>query len=151
MKNTRRQLHDERTVRCPFSIAEDYVSDYLRRAERGGDEAVVHVGALRRHVRLSFGRRSDLREPGRQHDEIVLRWASGSRILPDFRGTIAFRIAAPDTRVILEGGYRAPFGWIGRAFDAVVGRRIAKATMRDLVDHLAADAETREKAWSTRT
>lgn len=147
MTDSPRHLREERTVRCPFSIAEDYVSAYLQRAERGGAEGILHVGALRRHVRLHFGRRSDLREPGRHHDELVLHWTSGSPLLPDFHGTIDFRIAAPGTRVIVEGSYRPPLGWIGRAFDALLGRHIARATMRDLVDHLATDAETREQAW----
>lgn len=147
MKNPPRHLREERTVRCPFSIAEEYVGEYLRRAEHGGAEGVLHVGALGRRVRLNFGRRSDPQERGRRHDELVLHWTSGSPLLPDFNGTIAFRIAAPDTRVIVEGAYRPPFGLAGRAFDALAGRRIARATIRDLVDHLAADAETRERAW----
>lgn len=148
MKNPARHLREERTVRCPFSIAEEYVGDYLARAERGGAEGVLHVGALGRHVQLEFGRRCDLGEPGRHHDELVIHWTSGSPLLPDFQGTIDFRIAAPDTRVIVDGTYRPPLGWIGRVFDAYVGRHIAGATMRDLVDHLAADAETRERAWN---
>ena len=147
MKNPLRHLREERFVRCPFSIAEDYIGEYLERAERGGAEAVLHVGPLGRRVRLSFGRRSDPGERGRHHDQLVMNWTSGSPLLPDFHGTIAFRIAAPDTRVIVEGAYRPPFGWAGRLFDAFAGRHIATRTVRDLVDHLAADAETRERAW----
>ena len=52
----------------------------------------------------------------------------------------------------LSGSYNAPGGIAGAAFDALVGRRIAKATLVALLEQLSAAAEadyrTRSPAWS---
>lgn len=147
-------IHVECKCNCPFSIAEEYATQYLQRAERGGSEAALVaqlpgvLPALVRHVNVSFGIAHDIEEMGRQHDEIHLRWRSGSPLYPDFRGTLRFRIAdVMRTQIILEGSYRPPFGFTGRVFDLVVGRWIAKRTLTDLAARLSNDLEENERAW----
>lgn len=138
---------------CPFSIADEYAQEYLRNAEAGGAESLVRVPwfpwlpAFAHRVRMSFGVHADMSEPGRRHDEISVRWSSGSRLLPNFRGTICFRIDATRTRVLVEGSYDAPLGVLGRCFDNVIGKRIARASLQDLADRLATFLEQRERAW----
>ena len=138
---------------CPFSIAEEYSKEYLQRAEAGGAESLVRLPWFRplpmpaHRVRMTFGLHTDMSEPGRQHNEIRFRWSSGTRLLPNFRGVISFRNEATRTRIFIEGSYDAPLGLLGRFFDQLVGKRIARASLDDLGDRLKAFLEQRERAW----
>jgi hypothetical protein len=143
----------QRVVACPFSEAHDYAEEFLREAERG---VAVHVplrdliphlnGKIRQPVRLVFASHPDEIEAGRLHDAIVVEWHASTKLFPRFHGTLRLRIASVDsTRLTLEGAYRAPFGVLGRIFDAIVGRRIARATMREFLDRLADSIERCER------
>jgi hypothetical protein len=146
----------ERTVRCPFSAAHEYASEFFREAETSGIEVQVPLrdffvalrGRVRRPVKLVFAHHPDETEAGRVHDALMLYWTAGTRLLPDFHGTLRLRIETVDqTRIALEGAWRAPLGWLGWAFTVVAGRRIAKSTMRDLLDRLAEALERREQTF----
>lgn len=138
---------------CPFSIAEEHAKEYLQRAEAGGDESLVRVPwfpplpMLAHRVRLTFSLHTDATEPGRQHEEIRFRWSSGARLLPNFRGTLNFRIDGKRTRIIIEGTYDAPLGPLGWCFDQVIGKRIARASLQDLGNRLASFLGQREREW----
>lgn len=139
---------------CPFSIAETYAVQYLGHAEAGAEIRVPLAFlpiVVARRVALTFGMHMDVVETGRAHDEIRLHWTTGTPLLPDFRGTVRFRIDGSGTVVLVEGSYRAPFGVLGRAFDALAGRHIAAASVRDLTRRLADHLEAREREWRTRT
>jgi len=146
----------ERTVRCPFSVAHEYAAEFFREAESSGIEVRVPLrdfflglrGQVRRPVKLVFARHPDETEEGRLHDALLVEWTAGTRSLPDFHGTVRLRIATVDTTgITLEGAWRPPFGPLGRAFNLVVGRRIATATMRDLLDRLVTALERREETY----
>jgi hypothetical protein len=140
----------ERIVRCPFSVAHDYAEDFF-----AGEGVELHVplrdvaptrgGRLRRRVRLVAQRIVDEDEPGRIHDALEIDWVAGTRFFPDFHGALRLRIESVETtRLSLEGTYQPPFGVPGHAFDLLVGRRIARATMRDLLRRLGDAMEQRE-------
>jgi hypothetical protein len=151
--------HDVRAVSlhehaaCPFSIAQDYAVEYLRRAEAGQAEAEIRVplaffaGVFRRSVAIVFGLHYDVAERGRSHDEIRLHWNSGTPLLPDFRGTLRFRIAGTGTDVLIEGSYGVPLGMLGRIFDNVAGRHIARASLRDFARRIADALEANQREW----
>jgi hypothetical protein len=123
----------ERAVRaevradCPFSVAEEYAVDYFRRAEAGYAEAEMRVPVrllprfFHRRMAVAFALQADVVEAGRAHQEFRVRWTAGTPLLPNFRGTVRFRIAGPETRVIVDGSYEAPFGVLGRIFDHLIG------------------------------
>jgi hypothetical protein len=142
----------ERYVDCPFSVAEGRIVDYLKLAAAGGPEAVMRVpllGAslsLSKLVDLSFEQGRDETEPGRSHLESAIVWKSGTRLLPHFSGSIRTRIAAPGTRLLIAGQYSPPLGLLGGIFDVLIGRHIARATLRDLGNRLARSLEAREAA-----
>ncbi len=146
-------VHAERTCNCPFSVAESYAVDYLEQAEKGGRQAILRVPlfrgwpALQRRVQPSFGLAIDLVEEGRRHDEIRLRWSSGSKLFPNFRGTVRFRIEQTFTRVLVDGSYAPPLGRFGAAFDRWIGRHLAKRTLDDLAARIARALEKREREW----
>jgi len=102
---------------------------------------------MRRRVAVTFGLHLDVAEAGRRHDEIHLSWSAGTPMLPDFRGTLRFRIAGSGTEVLVEGSYRVPFGVLGSLFDDVVGRHIARASIGDLTRRIADALEVQERAW----
>jgi hypothetical protein len=141
---------------CPFSIAQEYAADYFRRAENGHDEAEIRVPirffppAFHRRVELRFGIRRDASDAGRAHDEIRVRWNTGTPLLPDFHGTVRLRISGAATRVLVEGAYRAPLGAAGRLFDKLIGAYIARVSVSDLAHRIAANLEERECAWRAR-
>jgi hypothetical protein len=146
----------ERTVRCPFSVAHEYAAQFFREAESSGIEVQVPLrdffvglrGRVRRPVKLVFAHHPDETEGGRAHDALQVDWTAGTRLLPEFHGTIRLRIATVDeTRLTLEGTWRLPLGPLGWAFNAVLGQRIATSTMRDLLDRLAEALERREQTF----
>ncbi len=141
---------------CPFSIAGEYAVEFLKRAAKGQAEAEIHVpirffpSILRRRVDVTFSLHIDELESGRSHDEIRMRWTSGTVFLPDFRGALRFRIAGNGTDVFLDGTYRVPFGAVGEMFDALIGHRIALASLGDLARRIAHALEESERAWCAR-
>ena len=147
-------------VAVPFSEAEGYADDFLSDAERRGFHVHVplrdllpHVtGKIRKPVQMVFARHGDELEQGRLHDAMLIEWtATGTRLFPQFHGTLRLRIAgASATRLTLEGAYRPPLGRVGRVFDRVIGRRIARATMRELLDRVAGAMEAREADYRAR-
>jgi hypothetical protein len=148
----------ERLVRCPFSVAHDYAEDILAGGPRGvelhvplRDLAPTRGGHLRQHVRLVAQRVPDEHEPGRAHDAMEIDWTAGTRFFPDFHGALRLRIASVDhTLLTLEGTYQPPFGAFGLVFDLAIGRRIARATMRDLLQRLGDAMERREAEFRAR-
>ena len=155
---TKTHVHAEELADCPFSIAEEYAADYLRRAESGGPEAVLHVPivgpgafpAAGKTVRFSFAIRHDSDEQGRSHDELAVHWTAGAPLLPHFNGTLRFRIAGGRTRIVLDGSYAPPGCALGWIFDALLGHRIAQSTCEDLVRRLAADLTEHERTWRSK-
>jgi hypothetical protein len=140
-------VHAEVLANCPFSIAGEYASEYFKEAERGGDGAVLHAGPLGHRVTVRFGLRTDVTEPGRPHDEILLHWSAGTAWLPDLVGTLRMRIENANTRLLLDGSYVPPGGPLGGLFDAIAGRRVARATADDVLRRLARALEERELLW----
>jgi hypothetical protein len=146
-----RQIVATTTADCPISVASAYAEAFLQRAEHGGDEAIVVAGPLRRRTRLTFGIASDAAQAERGSDDVLIRWYARTRWLPDFSGTLSFRIASiVTTTVVLNGSYRVPGGFAGFVFDEIAGGRIAHATAHDFVVRIARDLELRETAWRRR-
>ncbi len=137
----------ERVVRCPFSVGHDYAEDFFADASRFVELHVPlrDLGHLRRPVRLVAERRPDEDDPGRLHDALEIDWRAGTRFFPDFHGALRLRIDSVETTLLsLEGTYQPPFGPFGIVFDLVAGRRIARATMSDLLQRLGDAMEARE-------
>lgn len=137
----------ERVVLCPFSVAHDYAEDFFADASRGVELHVPlrDLGRLRQPVRLVAERLHDDDDPGRVHDRLEIDWSAGTRFFPDFHGALSLRIDSVETTLLsLDGTYQPPFGPFGSVFDVVAGRRIARATMRDLLERLGDAMEARE-------
>jgi len=145
----------ERVAQCPFSVAHEYAEDFLREAER---EIALRVpirdfisgarGHMHRRVKLVFGLHPDDTEGGRVHDAMLLEWKAGTRLFPQFHGTLRLRIETVEsTRLEFEGAYRVPFGAAGALFDNLIGQRLARSTMADLLGRIVAALERREAEY----
>jgi hypothetical protein len=150
------EISVEQRCACPFSIAQEYAEQYLRRKEAGGTEPLavypfaLPFFSLRRSVAMSFSLASDETEAGRAHDQVVVRWTSGFALLPDFRGTIRFRPQQGETLVTIAGTYKPPFGRPGAIFDRLIGKWIATSTISDLLRRITSSLEDQQRAWLTK-
>ncbi|HLI94889.1 MAG TPA: hypothetical protein VKT72_02255 [Candidatus Baltobacteraceae bacterium] len=98
---------------------------------------------LTQNVRVSFSsqRRGPL-STRRRYEGMSLEWVpEGGGPFPAFEGNLILRPNSGQTELELKGGYTPPLGEIGAAFDAVVGSRIARATIRILLENLKAALE----------
>lgn len=76
-------------------------------------------------------------------DVLGIDWTpQGTHALPPFNGALATVSAGSDRcRLTLSGAYAPPGGVAGKAFDALVGNRIARASLVDLLHRLGSLAE----------
>ena len=143
-------------VDCPFSIALEYVSNYLRQFASGdGKGAIVGIplrtfglpipGSLRHRVRIQFKESVDTDARNRSGRGLTFDWDAGDPLLPDLHGELSFRIAGESrTELVLTGVYRPPLGSAGAVLDRFLGNRIALATGRALLERFGADMERQE-------
>ncbi len=61
---------------------------------------------------------------------------TGTNLLPSFKGVLRFQWDEEygNTWLMLEGDYEPPLGAAGKVFDEVAGQRIARTTLRALLD-----------------
>jgi hypothetical protein len=81
--------------------------------------------------------------------EMRVAWQPvGTMLLPRFSGILRFERDKnyPYTWIFIEGDYEPPLGKAGKAFDAIAGERIARSTMRALLDDLRAALENAVRA-----
>jgi hypothetical protein len=142
----------EVTADCPFSTAQEYAEAFLNAGPAKHAEFEIRVPLpflptfIRHRVTMTFDVRRDEVEKGRAHDEIGVYWQAGT-LLPNFCGTVRFRIAASGTLVHVDGSYRVPLGMAGALFDALVGTHIAHASATDLAARLRGYLEERQRTW----
>jgi len=100
------------------------------------DLGLPNVGEFAREVTVTVGEADRKRSLTR----IPISWrVPHSEAFPVFQGFFEIQpLSSYDVQIALLGYYHAPFGTIGAAFDAVLGRRIAEATIRHLVEEIAA-------------
>ncbi|MFI5302074.1 MAG: hypothetical protein ACHREM_28620 [Polyangiales bacterium] len=72
---------------------------------------------------------------------LVLEWraARAAAWFPVMKAELsAYPLSKDETQIDFEGQYQAPLGLLGGAIDAIVGRRIAEATVHRFVESVAA-------------
>lgn len=98
---------------------------------------------LTQSVRVSFSsERRGAFSTRRGYDGMSLEWAAeGGGPFPTFTGRLVLRPHSGQTELELQGEYTPPLGEIGAAFDAFVGNKIARTTIRILLENLKAALE----------
>jgi hypothetical protein len=148
-------VHERRSVEVPISRAPDYVGRYIKDISTAGQGRIVlsvkipleRLGVDRcievsKAVSVSFTPVAG----GKAANPITaIKWhPEGNAPMPDFSGTVGVE---PDGKdgvccLTLDGEYDPPLGLLGDAFDAIVGRHIARQTARTLLDEIAIMMET---------
>lgn len=148
-----RQLQASASVRAPLAFAADLLRDdpgsvfvdgsttvEQRRSRRFAVPVSAAVGsgtAVEQLVDLEVG---TVGVEGNTAT-VPLRWepVGRQRLLPTFAGELVLRADGPGrTDVELHGSYRVPLGpVVGRFGDTLVGRRIARQSLADLLDRTA--------------
>jgi hypothetical protein len=149
-------VHERRSVEVPINRAPEYVGRYIN------DVATAGLGRIVLSVkipleRLGFDRCIEVSKavsvsftPSSARSCLnpltAISWhPDGNGPLPDFSGTVGVEPDAGDgscCSLTLDGEYDPPLGLIGDAFDALVGRHIARQTARTLLDEMAIMMET---------
>jgi hypothetical protein len=139
-------LSVEEPIWCPAEAASAFIEPALR-AICEGDVLTLRVpleptvpgrGFMLEHdVRFRI---AHSRDASGLNDLVAITWDPDSAIpMPEFRGTITADWNADGTGFILEieGEYDPPGVLAGKSFDALVGSRIARTTMHDLLRRTA--------------
>jgi hypothetical protein len=143
-------VHERRSVDVPLASAPAYVASYIRDVESEGQGRIVLTVKVPLE-RLSFDRCIEISKavsvhfaPLAEQDAFRLLTAiswepEGGGPFPHFSGTVGVEADGTDNAccLTLDGAYDPPLGLVGDAFDAVVGRHIARLTARNLLDEIA--------------
>lgn len=104
----------------------------------------VEVGGMEigRDVRIELGGVEEKTSAlGDRRTELAISWkaASAAGLFPAMQATLAiYPLSAGETQIDLHGRYRPPLGAVGSALDALVGHRIAEASVLRFVQDVAA-------------
>ena len=70
-----------------------------------------------------------------------LEWeaAKAPRLFPEMKGTLSvYALTGTETQLDFEGTYEPPLGPLGRGIDAMIGHRVAEASIHRFVTDVAA-------------
>jgi hypothetical protein len=155
-------MNDPRQLRCYqyVNVEYDRVRDALRkdavgifqratatatsRARELASTLRVSIGAVEigADVQIAVREVNDKLSPlGDRKTELEITWsaASSAGLFPSMEATLSiYPLSAHETQIDFHGRYRPPLGTVGKAIDALVGHRIAEASVLRFVDEVAA-------------
>ena len=139
------RVYERHTTNCPYVRAREYLHGALQGVvERQRTMTLsLKAGTLEKPVLVTYERGED---PMRFDEPWLVHWTpKGGGPYPDFDGELIVRADESYRSAILElrGEYVPPLGTFGRAFDLLLGSRIAAATARTLLQQIARLMETR--------
>ena len=135
-------------VNCPFGQAPGYLRYYFEQLAGKDGKTVIaldvplsdlHIPGEMVMSRKAIFNLAEIPDPQHLRYATAVTWSpEGGGPYPKFNGFIL--IEADEnygmSRLTLEGEYEPPFGAAGKLFDVAVGRSIARATVRGLLDVL---------------
>ena len=83
--------------------------------------------------------------PSARRTRLAIEWAASNSpgMFPLMKAELAvYPLTATETQLDFSGNYEPPLGWLGSAVDAVVGYRIAEASVHRFVGQVAAYLRT---------
>jgi hypothetical protein len=144
-------IYERLFLKCPYVRAREYLHEALQAAAHGKTPQTLPLTAplaaapatLEKRVLVRYERG---RDPLHFDEPWNVYWTpEGGGPYPDFSGQLTVRADESYRAAILEltGDYAPPFGAFGRAFDMVVGTKIASATAKELLREIALRMEER--------
>jgi len=144
-----RRICVQAVVGHPAATTEHLLQDYMDERVRGDGSVALPLRMRFRAGRDDLALAHDVvvrfrkgRDAENLNDTFFVDWQpSGEGPYPAFSGTMnVYAESDPrQSRLEIDGTYDAPGGAIGRIFDALIGRRMARASLADLVERIAAD------------
>ncbi|MBC5804162.1 MAG: PAS domain S-box protein [Candidatus Eremiobacteraeota bacterium] len=132
-------VHAMRDVRCPFGLTIELVESFHT---ANPEHRVGPFGWARAGLSCEASQVRDVSDPARVHKAFSFTWhGRGWFLLPAVHGLITVRPNSLLTRLTLDGQYVPPLGIAGRAFDAALGRWIARFAIERFVDDLVSFIE----------
>lgn len=148
-----RTLYAYTYVRQPFDeVARLLAEDPETFLQAATDEAASHAREFESELRVALGRFDvgreitievgEFRPSAMQAVSLPLRWSAAEHesLFPSMQAVLelqALSLRMPLTQIALIGTYRPPFGLLGAAGDAVLGKRVAEAAMHRFVTDVA--------------
>jgi hypothetical protein len=125
-------------LKCPYVRAREYLREVIEKAPLAVVPATIEKNVVVRYERGHDPLHFD--EPWN-----VFWTPEGGGPYPDFTGELTIRAddTYRDSVLELQGDYAPPFGAVGRAFDIVLGQRIACSTAQTLLRGIAGKMEQR--------
>ncbi len=146
-------LKQKTLVACPVAQARSRIAEFIaQNSTDGGTSLHISLGfhlsgrdggvamALERPVALDLTLRTRASE---LEPRFEVAWQpSDAGPYPVFTGELSIENEDYDSFwLVLEGTYEPPFGLMGSAFDAIVGKRIAAQSGRELLARIASSIE----------
>ncbi len=137
-----------RYVDCPFSATIEFAQQALLKESDVTISPVSPESPVSERVAVSTEMVEDIEDTARKHEALNVHWKPQRRYLfPDFHGVLTVRPQARGSSLRIDGTYQPPFGSLGRVFDALAGRIVARRTLERLLDDLAQKIEARWEAF----
>jgi hypothetical protein len=146
LSNIRQRVY----VECPPDRAKQQLAEYFAGSRsRSAERWTLHAPYMPPAGEMLWAHADvnalvdDLPGANGSPQALRVRWTPVSGPFPRFEGTLTTEgdDRYPACVLVLEGSYRPPFGVVGAAFDALLGRRIAIASARELLHEIAARLE----------
>lgn len=137
-------IYERLFLKCPYVRAREYLREALEASAAVKAVETVPTAEKNMLVRYERGRdRLHFDEPWNVY------WTpEDGGPYPDFSGEISVRVDESYCGAVLEitGDYAPPFGAVGRAFDMMIGSKIASGTAQMLLRHIAEQMEERYRS-----
>ncbi|HME80745.1 MAG TPA: hypothetical protein VKF82_01565 [Candidatus Eremiobacteraceae bacterium] len=153
------QLNERAYVQAPYGRAPQYLKAYL---ERNGWHLGTPASLSLRVEARDLGLPGDMSvardvtakvnavdDPTHLTTPLSVEWSpAGGGPFPTFHGTLTISEDEDYGSCVLtlSGEYEPPLGVVGKGFDAVIGRRIAVATARRLLEEIRDGIEAEQTA-----
>lgn len=144
-------IYERLFLKCPYVRAREFLREALEAS--AGEHTVETLplkaplafvpGTLEKNVLIRYERGHD---PMHFDEPWTVLWTpEGGGPYPDFAGELTVRADETYRGAVLElqGDYVPPFGAVGRAFDMMLGQRIAASTARTLLRAIGDKMEQR--------
>jgi len=153
------QLDERAFVQVPYNRAPEYLRTFLERAGWSASSPAVlqlrvDASDLGSRANISFAHDVTARfervdDPQHLTKPMSVEWSpTGGGPFPTFKGSLTISEDEDYGTCVLtlSGGYDPPLGVVGKGFDAIVGRRIAVATARRLLEQIRDGMEAAQDA-----
>jgi hypothetical protein len=145
-------LREEIYVNCPVSLARRHLSAFFSEHTRLALRVPLGIPGLKTGLLMRRDVSATIKQVQAVSDafeDFSVNWeAIGGGPFPRFAGKIEVQGDEDydSFRLVLQGTYDPPLGVAGEAFDALVGRWIAIATARDLLERVREAVEASYRA-----